>query len=87
MTAPTTNNPISSAPVRFAGAITPHDTTLLPSPAFVYCGTGGDISVLMDGGQNTVVFASTNAGSVLPVLVDRVNFTGTTATGLVAMYP
>ena len=87
MTAPTTPNPISSAPVRFAGAITPHDSTPLPSPAYVYCGLGGDISVVLNGGKNTVVFQSTNAGAVLPVLVDRVNATGTTATGLVAMYP
>lgn len=87
MTAPATANPLSSAPVRFAGTITPHDTTLLPQPAFVYVGSSGDVSILMDGGRNSVTFANVNAGTVLPVLAARVNATGTTATSLVAMYP
>lgn len=68
-----------------AVAVTPNDGTDLATPAAVIgCLVAGDISVVAAGG-GTVTLAGI-PGQVLPVLVDRVRATGTTATGIVAFY-
>lgn len=51
----------------------------------IYVGGAGDISIIDDSGVTTVL-AGAQAGSVIPVQTARVNVTGTTATGLVALY-
>jgi hypothetical protein len=71
-----------------ARAITAADGSDLPrKPAFVYCGVGGNISVdPYQGGNTAVVFKGVAAGTILPVRVNRVRSTSTTATDLVAIY-
>ena len=68
-----------------AADVTPNDGTDLPKiPAIIFCLVSGDIRVTASGG-GTVTFAGV-AGQPLPVFVDRVLSTGTTATGIVAVY-
>ena len=53
----------------------------------IYVGGAGDITVILSGIEgvaNKVTFASAPVGAILPVAVDYVLATGTTATGLVA---
>jgi len=64
--------------------ITPNNSTdLTDNVRQIYCGVGGDITVVTSG--NTVVlFKNVLTGSVIgPFFVKRVNVTGTTATNLV----
>jgi hypothetical protein len=68
-----------------AAEVTPNDGADLATPAAIIgCLVSGDIQVTASGG-GTVVLAGV-AGQVLPVLVDRVWATNTTATGIVALY-
>ena len=73
-------------PAAGAIAVTPHDSTNLTNPTRgIYVGGDGNLTVVMvDGG--VVLFTAAKAGSVLPIRVNRVNATGTSATGLVALY-
>lgn len=74
-----------TAPARSAAAVTPSNAaTFDEATRGLYIGTGGDIAVRMLGGQ-TVTFAAVPAGSLLPVRVDRVLATGTTAGAIVAL--
>jgi hypothetical protein len=52
--------------------------------AALYTGTGGNITVVTANGE-TVEFAGTVAGTILPVAVVQVLSTGTAATGIVAL--
>ncbi|HQY43007.1 MAG TPA: hypothetical protein PK450_02420 [Paracoccaceae bacterium] len=75
-----------TAPAREAATITPNDAIdLAVMPRAIYVGQSGDISVRFSGGQ-AVLFANAQAGSFLPVRAIGVNATGTTATGLVALW-
>lgn len=72
-------------------SVTPSDTVNITNPMGetftkgLYIGTSGDISVVMaDGG--TITFTSISAGTIHPISVVRVNATGTTASGIVAVY-
>lgn len=75
-------------PARLAIAITPSDSANIVNNGQltrgIYVGGAGNISVEM--GQGTVVFYNAVAGSVLPLRVQRVNATGTTASNLVGLY-
>ena len=65
--------------------VTPDDDNDLARPAAaVVAASDGMIQVTAAGG--TVLSLYANAGFTLPVLVDRVHATGTTATGIVALY-
>ena len=87
MTTPTLPQPNASTPADYAAAITPHDSTNLPIPArAVYVGTGGDITAIIAAGGNAVLFKNVPGGTILPVRVQRVNATATTATDMVALY-
>jgi len=77
-------NPVASA----AYAVTPNDTTDLPSVAYgLYVGTAGTLKVDCGnepaGERITVSFANVGVG-FLPLKVLRVYATGTAATGIVA---
>lgn len=48
----------------------------------LYVAVSGDVSVV-DMSGNTTVIASLSAGAFHPLIVKRVNATGTTATGLI----
>jgi len=71
-----------------AVAVTPNDSTdLTDTGAALYVGTGGDVAVHMaDGSDVSVVFSSVPDGTFLPILVDRVLSTNTTASNILALY-
>lgn len=68
-------------------AITPSDTVDLAQGSTVglYVGGSGDVVVITDGGT-TVTFTSLSSGMIHPISAKRVKATGTTATGLLAVY-
>ena len=75
----------ASAPAKHAFSIIPSDSSdLTQETRALYVGGAGDLAVVMASGQ-TVTFA-VPAGSLLPVRVDRVKATGTTATDLLGLY-
>lgn len=84
-------NPKSASSVEFlssasgAIAVTPHDTTALTTNArALYVGTGGNVAVLMVDGT-TVTFTNVQDGTILPIRIQRVNSTNTTASNMVAL--
>lgn len=69
-----------------AAAVTPADADLPVFPTIgIYVGGTGNLTVQMAGG-GTVTFSAVPAGAYLPIRVDRVNATATTATLIVALY-
>jgi hypothetical protein len=64
-----------------AQAITPSNTTVLDLNGF-YVGTTGAVSVITAGGT-TVTFPSVPAGAVIPLRVQTIRSTGTTASNIV----
>jgi hypothetical protein len=75
-----------STPARDAAAITPSDSVdLTVVPRAIYVGVTGSVAAVMAGGQ-TVMLQNVAAGSLLPIRVGRINATGTTASGLVALW-
>lgn len=68
-----------------AAAITKSDATIIPTTRGIYVGGAGDINVRMAGGS-TVLFSAVPVGTVLPIQVDKVLSTSTTATLMVALY-
>lgn len=73
------------SPAFSAAAVTPNDGADLPKifARITAVGAGSIAVICSGGGQVTLGIA---AGGVLPVFVDRVLATGTTATGIVALY-
>lgn len=75
-----------TSPALHAVAVTPHDSTDLTAFArSLYVGAAGNISLVTAGGD-TALFTGVLAGSILPVRVQRVNATSTTATSIVSLY-
>jgi hypothetical protein len=73
------------SPAAHAFAVTTSDSSDLSTAArALYVGTGGDIKVTTIGGE-TVTFTSVAAG-FFPIRVSRVFATGTTATGIIAVW-
>lgn len=71
---------------RRAANVVPSDTALLPDPTRgLYVGSVGNVRVDMVSG-GTVTFASVPAGVLLPIQVERVYATGTTALSIIALY-
>lgn len=76
----------SSEPANTAESVTPSDSTdLTVRSRALYIGGSGDLVVILTPGSSPVTFASCPAG-VLPVQASRVLSTGTTATGIVALW-
>lgn len=70
----------------YYAAITPHDSTDLPSPtAAVFVGGAGVIQAVPVDGGAAVPFTCV-AGQVLPISVKRINSTSTTATLIVGLW-
>lgn len=69
-----------------AATVTPNDASDLPKIASgIYVGATGDLVVtFLDG--NTVTLKGLASGVIHPLCVKRVLATGTTATGIIAMY-
>ncbi|MFO1175770.1 MAG: hypothetical protein U1E48_11320 [Paracoccaceae bacterium] len=75
-----------TAPARDAVVIVPSDTVDLTFvPRAIYVGQSGAVSARMANG-GSVTFANAQAGSFLPLRVAGINATGTTATGLIALW-
>jgi hypothetical protein len=74
------------APASKFSAVTTSDTADLAyvSRALVI-GTGGTLTVISEAGD-TVLFAAVSDGAILPIKCSRVKATGTTATGIVALF-
>ena len=60
------------------------DTTF-DSPVALYIGGAGDVAVIPSGQAGSVVFAGLTAGTFLPVAVDELVASGTTATSILAL--
>ena len=78
-----------------AAAVVPSDTVNIPSVSsqdgrgnngcVLYVGVGGNLRVLTAGGDD-VTFTGIQNGEFLPVNVVRVFATGTSATGIIALW-
>lgn len=55
-------------------------------PVSVWVGGTGNVTVLPFGATVAVTFTAVPAGTMLPVMVRRINATGLTATNLVVIY-
>lgn len=74
-----------------ASAVTPNDSTVIPTTRALYVGVSGNITVRMadnfaqgTGGDN-ILFVAVPVG-ILPIQVDKVYSTGTAATSIIALY-
>lgn len=80
-------NLLDTRPATDLVAVTPADGTDLqwatPIRGFM-CGTGGNVSVLTLAG-NTVVVTGCVAGQVYQIAAQRINATGTTASGITGL--
>lgn len=75
-----------NAPIRSGASITPDDASDLPVlPRAIYIGSGGDIAVTLADGDS-VTLTGVPTGALLPLRTQRVRQTGTSATGLVALW-
>ena len=84
----TTNKPGAiDGPAYNAEVVTPHDSTNLSQISrALYVGVAGDVSVDMADTGTAIVFTAVPAGSLLPIRINRVNSTSTTATNMVSIY-
>lgn len=72
-------------PATGALTVTPNDTTKLATVArALWVGAGGNVAVLMED-DTTATFVGVPTGTVLPIRVQRVNSTNTTASSIVAL--
>jgi hypothetical protein len=77
----------STSAAGYGVAVTASDaTTFDPPTRGLYVGGAGDVAVRMFLGQANVTFVGVPAGTLLPICVDRVLSTGTTATSVVRLY-
>ena len=70
---------------RAAEVVTSNSVTYESPTRGVYVGVGGNVKVDMVSG-GTVTFVGVGAGTLLPIQVERIYATGTTATSMVALY-
>lgn len=75
-----------TSPPEHAAEIAPDDAAILPFVTrALYVGGGGDVALRLMGGAE-VTFRGVQAGSLIPIRVDRVRSSGTTATGLIGLW-
>lgn len=67
-----------------AVAVTKSDTTVFQKTRALWVGGAGDVAVRMIN-ENLVTFTGVQAGTILPVQVDKV-LAATTATSILALY-
>jgi len=75
---------------RDAAPITPSDTaTAIPATGgkydALYIGGAGNVAVRMAGSARTTTFTAVPVGAILPIQVDRVMATNTTATLIIGL--
>jgi hypothetical protein len=66
-------------------AVTPSDGSDLTGEPFfaVYVGTGGDLKVDMSDGGSAVTLSNVASGQLIPIMVERIYATGTTASNII----
>ena len=75
-----------TSPPEHAEAITPSDSASLGHVTrALYVGGGGDVALRMLGGEEAV-FRSLQPGSLIPLRIEMIRSTGTTATGLIGLW-
>lgn len=75
-----------SAPGTKLASVTPSDATDLTGVRSLYVGGAGDLAIRAIHDTAAVTLVGVTAGSIIPVQVDRVMSTNTTATSIVAIY-
>jgi hypothetical protein len=76
----------ATEPASSAAVVTPSDSTSLTFVTrSVFVGGAGNLNVIMRDGS-TVLFTGVLAGSMLPIRVQQVLSTSTTATNIVALW-
>lgn len=79
-------SPSLTSPAIDGAMVTPSNTQLLAQVSrAIYVGASGDISAELASGSQ-VTFAAVPAGSILPFRLRKIRATGTTATGIVALW-
>ena len=78
-----TNSAVYSA--RGGLGVTPSNSTILPGIRALYVGGAGDVAVTFNDGT-ALTLTGVLAGTLLPIQVQKVMSTGTTATNIVALY-
>lgn len=81
--------PITDSCPTFPGGallVTPSDVDTFANPVAIYIGGSGNISVTPGNGIAGNITVAVLAGTMLPFTVLAVRATGTTATGIVAVY-
>lgn len=79
--------PDTSLPFAAGTAVTPSDSTDLAFTAnSLYIGATGTVRVRFRDDPTAVTFAAVPAGTILPVVVDRVFATGTSASSIIALF-
>ena len=73
------------APYRDAVAVTPSDATVIPVTRGLFIGGAGNINVRTVNGT-TILLSGITANTILPLAVDQVLSTTTTATLIRALY-
>ena len=70
-----------------AVAVTPSDSSDVAGAPYkaLYVGVGGNVALDLNSGGEAIVFKNLASGQILPVVFDRVDSTGTTATDLIAL--
>lgn len=75
----------STLPSAGFGSVTPNDTGIINYTRALYVGGGGDLTVIREDGI-AVLFKAVPTGALLPIRVNGVMATGTTATYIVALW-
>ncbi len=70
---------------RHAAAIAPADNTPIGPFAALYVGAAGNVTCCLVNDTAVVTFVGVAAGTLLPVAIQGVNATGTTATNLIGL--
>lgn len=80
------HTPSMIGPIENGFPVTPSDSTpLIQVTRALWVGTDGDVSVITRG-NDTITLAGVKAGTLIPIRVTHVRFTGTTASSIVALY-
>lgn len=67
--------------------ITPSDSTVFSQPSrAIYVGTAGNISAQLNGANTILLFTNVPAGTILPIRVNMVLATNTTANGMIGLF-
>ena len=78
----------ASSPARASYAVTPHNTNEIGThlPKALYVGTGGTIVMQLVNDASDITLTNIPNGSLLPLRPIKVKATGTTASGIVALF-